>query len=145
MGRLGSLRAVSAGPTLGVGAVVVVDGALLVVRRGRDPARGLWSLPGGRVEPGEALAEAVAREVKEETGLDVEVGELAGVFEVIDGAHFVVIDYFATCPVGQAPRAGSDAAEVRWVPVAELAGLECTPRLVETLTEWGVIPLPESK
>ena len=71
------------GPIVGVGAVVMRDdNHLLMVRRGKEPAKGLWSLPGGRLEHGEYIAGAVAREVKEETGLEVEVGRLAGIFEV---------------------------------------------------------------
>ena len=133
------------GPIVGVGAIVLKDGALLLVRRDREPALGRWSLPGGRVEPGELLVDAVRREVKEETGLDVEVGDRAGVFEVIGDAHYVVIDYFATCQAEQAVSAGTDAADVRWVPVDRLGELDCTPRLRETLAEWGVIPFYEQK
>ncbi|MBA2426220.1 MAG: NUDIX domain-containing protein [Actinobacteria bacterium] len=70
-------------PTLGVGAVVVRDGALLMVQRAHEPGRGLWSVPGGRVEHGEHLSAAVAREVREETGLEVEVGDLLGIYEVV--------------------------------------------------------------
>jgi len=73
-------------PTLGVGAVVVRDDALLMVKRAHEPGRGLWSLPGGRVEHGEHLSAAVAREVREETGLEVEVGDLLGIYEVVGGA-----------------------------------------------------------
>ena len=132
-------------PILAVGAIVVRDGSLLLVRRGRDPGRGLWSLPGGRVEAGESLSEAVRREVKEETGVDVEVGDLAGVFEVRDPTHLVVLDYFAVAQADQAPRAGTDADDARWVPYEEMAAIPCTPRLIETLTGWGVFPSPRSK
>ena len=146
MRRLGSLRAVSEPrPTLAVGAIVVRDGRLLMVRRGREPGRGLWSLPGGRVEAGESLSEAVRREVKEETGLDVAVGELAGVYEVPAPDHLVVLDYFAVAPADQAPRAGTDADEAGWVPFERIRSLECTPRLIETLTGWGVFPGPGVK
>lgn len=131
---------VSGGPTVGVGAVVVRDGALLLVRRGRDPGRGLWSLPGGRVEHGERLADAVRREVREETGLEVEAGELLGVYEVVgDDHHFVVLDYVATASGDEPPRPSGDVDAARWVPLGDVERLECTPRFVETLTAWGVL------
>ena len=86
----------SKGPIVGVGAVVIRDdNHLLMVRRGKEPAKGLWSLPGGRLEHGEYIADAVAREVKEETGLDVEVVRLAGIFEVPGEQHYVILDYIA--------------------------------------------------
>ena len=128
------------GPQVGVGAIVVKDGALLMVKRGSDPALGLWSVPGGRVEQGERLRDAVRREVKEETGLDVEVGELVGVFEALGPPHFVILDYRAKPTDDAAPVAAGDAADVRWVPFEEMDGLECTPRLAETLRGWKVIP-----
>ena len=141
MRRLGSLRAVSEErPTLGVGAIVVRDGSLLLVRRGREPGLGLWSLPGGRVEAGESLIEAVRREVREETGLDVIVGDLAGVYEVRTPTHLVVLDYFAEARPDEVPRAATDADDAKWVPFEQIEGLTCTPRLVETLTDWGVLP-----
>ena len=125
---------------MAVGAIVVQDGKLLMVRRGRAPGEGLWSLPGGRVEQGEHLAAALVREVKEETGLDVDVTGTAGIFEVVGEHHFVVIDYFARVTRAAEPVPGSDAAEVRWVDLGAVAGLECTPNLLETLRGWRVLP-----
>jgi ADP-ribose pyrophosphatase YjhB (NUDIX family) len=125
--------------TLAVGGIVVRDGALLMIRRGREPNEGLWSIPGGRVEPGEFLSDAVKREVKEETGLEVEVGELIGILEVPSDDHFVILDYGVTPVDDSEPVAGDDAMEVRWVPLDEVASLDCTPRFVETLTGWGVL------
>lgn len=130
------------GPVLAVGAIVISDGALLMVRRGRDPGRGLWTVPGGRVEPGETLEAAVRREVAEETAVDVEVGPLAGVLEVPGDPHYVVLDYVATVAGGREPTAGHDAAEARWIPLAEVASLPCTPRFVTMMREWGVLPRP---
>ena len=128
------------GPQVGVGAIVVKGDALLMVKRGKEPALGLWSVPGGRVEQGEQLKDAVRREVKEETGLDVEVADFAGVYESMGEPHFVILDYRAE-PIGDAdPVAAADAADARWVPFADIAHLECTPRLVETLRGWGVLP-----
>ena len=111
-----------------------------MVRRDRDPGRGLWSVPGGRVEQGETLADAVAREVLEETGITTVVGELLGVFEVISpDDHLVVLDYLATADQAAIPIAADDAAEARWVPLDQVAALECTERFVETLRGWGVL------
>ncbi len=117
------------------------QGRLLMVRRGRPPGEGLWSVPGGRVEPGESDAEAVARELLEETGLIVSVGDLAGVVERPgpDGVTFVIHDYAATA-VGGVLRAGDDAADARWVAVPDLDDLPLTPGLLEALREWGTLP-----
>jgi ADP-ribose pyrophosphatase YjhB (NUDIX family) len=127
-----------------VGAVVLDDaGRLLLVRRGREPNRGLWSLPGGRVEPGESDAEAVAREVLEETGLRVRVGAVVGRVRIPAGTGLVydVADHRCTlADPRQDARAGDDADEVLFADAATLAGLSCTPLLVETLREWGVLP-----
>ena len=130
------------GPQVCVGAVVVRDDCLLLVRRGRGPAAGEWSVPGGRVETGETLAEAVVREVAEETGLDVVCDELIGWVERIDpDHHFIIFDFGAT-PVGAAeaaPRAGDDAAEVAWVPLNDLGSLRLVDGLAEFLASNGVI------
>lgn len=115
------------------------DGSLLMVQRGEGPAAGKWSVPGGRVEAGEWLADAVRREVSEETGLKIEVAELAGIFEVPGDPHYVVLDYLATAHDDRPPRAAGDAAAAAWVPLEDIASLQCTPRLVETLTAWGVL------
>jgi ADP-ribose pyrophosphatase YjhB (NUDIX family) len=128
------------GPVLAVGAIVVRDDALLLVRRDRPPAEGLWSLPGGRVEPGEAVVDAVKREVEEETGLEVEVLGLAGVFEVFGDTHYVILDHLARAPAGAEPAPGDDASEARFVPLGAVESLPLTPRLAETLKAWGVLP-----
>ena len=125
-------------PQIAVGAVVVRDGELLMVQRDTDPGKGLWSVPGGRLEAGEYLSAAVAREVKEETGLDISVGELLGILEVVGDPHYVILDFVATTADEAEPRAGDDVADVRWVPLDEVSKLECTPRLRETLRGWGV-------
>lgn len=127
-------------PELAVGAVVVRDGALLLVRRGRGVGAGRWSLPGGRLERGETLAAAVARETREETGLAVVVGPLCGVAERrFDGAHYVILDYWCD-PVGEdAPVAGDDAAAVTWARLADLDRLDLVPLLPEFLAEHGVL------
>lgn len=136
---------VDGAPTVAVGAVVVHEGSLLMVRRGHEPAKGLWTIPGGQVEKGEYLTDAVGREVQEETGLDVEVGPLLGVFEVVGEPHFVILDHVAVPLTAEEPVAGSDADAARWVPLDEVHELDCTPRLVEMLTAWGVLGAPVNK
>lgn len=127
-------------PQIAVGAIVVRDGALLMVQRANDPGAGLWSLPGGRVEHGEYLAAALRREVAEETGLEVEVRDLVGILEVVGDPHYVILDYFAEVTGEGAPVAADDVSDARWVPLDEVAGLPCTPRFFETLRGWGVLP-----
>ena len=125
---------------MAVGAIAVHDGRLLLVRRAKDPGRGLWSLPGGGVETGEYLEQAVAREVREETGLAARAHALAGVFEVPGDPHYVVLDYLVQITGGLEPTPGADASDARWVPFDQLEELPCTPRLVETLRAWGALP-----
>ena len=127
-------------PHLGVGAIAVANGRLLMVRRAREPGRGLWSLPGGHVEGGEYLSDALRREVKEETGLDVTVGGLAGIFEVVGEQHLVVLDFMVDVSGDPVPSAGGDADEARWVELDDVGALDCTPRFHETLRGWGVLP-----
>jgi len=106
-----------------VGGVVLCtegEAQVVLVKRGRAPAKGAWTLPGGRVLPGESLRVAVARELAEETGLDVEVGPLIEVVEVFRAPyHYVIHDHLCAL-VGGELRAGDDAEEAVWVPVAEM-------------------------
>lgn len=125
-----------------VGAVVTDGtGRLLLVRRGHPPGEGLWSVPGGRVEPGETDAAAVAREVMEETGLAVTAGALLGsvVRDGVPGVVYDIFDYAAQVTGGDL-RAGDDAADARWVAVRDLTTLPLTPGLLAALTEWGALP-----
>ena len=119
-------------PTVAVGAIVFDDdGRVLLVQRGRPPAEGLWSVPGGRVERGERLVNAVAREVLEETGLVVEVGPLAEVVERIgDGYHYVILDYVARA-IGGTLTAGDDAKDARFVD--DLGAYACTEGLADVV------------
>jgi 8-oxo-dGTP diphosphatase len=124
-----------------VGAVVRDEsGRILVVRRARPPSEGLWSIPGGRVEPGETLVEAVRREVREETGLDVDVQGILGHVDIPHGELVYEVADFAARVSGNVPPlvAGDDAAEARWVTAAELSDLPTTPQLMPTLAGWGV-------
>lgn len=128
------------GPVVAVGALVIDDGKLLMIKRDREPGKGLWTVPGGRVELGEYLDQALRREVREETGLDIEVGGLAGIFEVVGDDHFVIHDYAAHLTTdGQEPVVGDEVAEIRWVPLEEISDLECTPRFAETLKAWEIL------
>lgn len=126
-------------PEICVGAVAVRDGCVLLVRRGHGPALGRWSVPGGRVEWGETLADAVVREVAEETGLEVDCGELAGWVERIGADyHYVIADFWVTVRGEGAPVAGDDAAEARWVSLSGLGDLDLTSGLADFLRSIGV-------
>lgn len=110
-----------ASPVPAVGVVCLRGGEVLLIRRGRPPREGEWSLPGGRIEPGERAADAALRELVEETGV---TARLTGLLDVVDGVfleaglHYVLIDYGAEWLSGE-PVAGDDAAEARFWPLAE--------------------------
>ncbi len=134
-------------PVVGVGAVIVREGKILLVKRGNEPNRNMWSIPGGIVKVGESLIEALKREVEEEVGLKVEVGDVACVSEEIieeDGRirfHYVIIDFFADV-VGGELKPDSDALDARWVPLEEIDSLnvvEFVRKLVDRLRRGGDI------
>lgn len=111
-------------PTPAVGVVCLRGDTVLLIRRGRPPRLGEWSLPGGRIEPGERAVDAALRELREETGVTAEIVGLAGVVDGLFpevGAHYVLIDYAARWIAGE-PVAGDDAAEAAFVPLAEVEG-----------------------
>ncbi len=131
-------------PVPAVAAVIIEDGKLLLIRRGVEPSKGKWSVPGGSVEWGESLMDAVKREVREETGLEIEVGKVAGALDLrtegADGVsyHYVIIDYFAR-PTGGELGPGDDASDARWVSLDELDSYDLTAHLRERLGEMGVM------
>lgn len=131
-------------PEISVGAVVVVHGHLLLIERGREPARGQWSVPGGRVEFGETLTQAVVREVAEETGLNVVCGALLGMVERMSASyHHVILDYQAS-PVERREAlpvltAADDAAAAAWVALDEVATLPLVDGLLAFLEDHGIL------
>src|SRR5262249_25147534 len=138
---------VVARPEVCVGAVVVHDDRLLLVRRGRGAGAGLWSVPGGRVEPAERLEAAVIREAAEETGLQVVVdGWIGWVERIGPGYHFVIHDFAVSLAPGVVPDdavSGDDATDVRWQLLETLReSSDLVPGLVEFLAEHGVVPAP---
>jgi 8-oxo-dGTP diphosphatase len=125
-----------------VGAVIKdSEGRLLLIKRGHEPGAGLWSLPGGRIEPGETDQQAVAREVLEETGLHVECGRLLGRAELPGPGDSVIVvnDYLAVVTGGQL-AAADDAAAARWVTAADLPTLPLTEGLTTYLSAWNATP-----
>ena len=133
-------------PVVGVGGVIIENGRALLIRRGSEPLRGEWSIPGGTLELGESLQEGVARELREETGLDVRVLELIEVFDRIfpnDGSpqahakprprfHFVIVDYLCERISGE-PRAGSDVTDVAFATEDELEKFHLTETATRVL------------
>jgi mutator protein MutT len=127
-----------------VGALIIEEDKLLMIRRGNPPFEGYWSIPGGKIKWGEKLEEALKREVQEELSVEVEVGELAGIVESIvekEGDvvyHYILIDYFCRIISGT-PKASSDALELRWVSLKELRNIKVTPSLLKLLKELKMI------
>ncbi len=127
-----------------VGAILTDGGRILLIRRGHEPEAGRWSLPGGRIEPGETDHQALVREVREETGLEVTPGSLAGAVDrpAPGGRILAIRDYLATI-TGGTLAAGDDADDARWFSMAELHSLPLSTGLLEALNDWGVAgPVP---
>jgi 8-oxo-dGTP diphosphatase len=124
-------------PIVAVGVIVLRDGRIALIRRDREPAKGLWTFPGGAVELGETVREAAQREAREETGLEVEIGEVAAVVDNVirdaSGAiqyHYVILDFYAR-PTGGVLRAGTDVSDARWASLADVETLEMTEKARE--------------
>lgn len=127
-------------PEVCVGAIAVDNDRLLLVRRGHGAAAGEWSVPGGRVEAGETLAEAVVRELLEETGVEGVCNDLVGWVERIsEDSHYVILDFRVDVLEPGEPVAGDDAAEAAWVPLSEVAELMLVDGLAEFLHENGIL------
>jgi 8-oxo-dGTP diphosphatase len=123
----------------GASALIVVDGKVVLIRRGKEPFRNHWSLPGGSVQPKEHIRDAVKREVREETGLDVVVGRVASYSEVIaEREHFVVLAFHCSV-VGGELRAGDDALEAEFVHPMDLGDKTTTPGLEDVLRDAGLL------
>jgi mutator protein MutT len=127
-------------PEVCVGAIALDDDRLLLIRRGHGPAAGEWSIPGGRVEAGETLAEAVVRELLEETGIEGVCDQMVGWAERIGpDHHFVILDFAVTVLEASTPRAGGDAAEAAWVDLDEVAHYRLVEGLADFLHEHGIL------
>lgn len=123
---------------VGVGVVVVDDGHMLLIKRGKHPGKGLWAVPGGKVRFGEELVEAAKREVLEETGLVVTVGQVVWAGEVMDETrHMVLVDFEASVVGGQL-AAGDDADEAEWVDLADIASYRLTPTMYDLIETMGL-------
>ena len=135
-------------PLVGVGAVIIKEGKILLVKRANEPNKGRWSVPGGLVRKGESLVDALKREIREELNVDIDVGDVACVTDEIFyddkggvAYHYVVIDFFAE--IRGNPKPGSDAADVKWVSLKEIDKIdvvEFVKMLVEKITrkEGGI-------
>lgn len=128
-------------PLVGVGAVAIKNGKILLVKRAFEPGAGKWSIPGGLVEVGEKLSDACSRETEEETGIKVEVLELINVFDMIDRDedgkaryHYVLVDFLAK-PVGGEERKSEEVSEIAWVDYQEAKRMDLTKTARRALEE----------
>ena len=134
-----------AGPSVGVGAIVIHEGKILLVKRGVDPGKGLWAIPGGTLRLGETLRECAAREILEETGITIAVGECVYVFDLIERDeigkikfHFVVADFAAIYVSGE-PKAGDDADGAGWFTPEDLVDLPVSQNTIKALHSLGFL------
>lgn len=132
-------------PLVGVGVVVIRDGRVLLVRRGKPPGKGSWAIPGGLVKLGETLRKAAEREIAEETGLHIKAGEPVYTFDIVHRDrqgrvqyHYVIVDLRAEYVSGQI-RPADDVDDAGWFAPAELAGIEISPHTLGLLKKLGLI------
>jgi acetyl-CoA carboxylase carboxyl transferase subunit beta len=124
----------------GASGLIVADGKVLLIRRGKEPYKDHWSLPGGGVEPGERIRDAVKREVLEETGLEVDVGLVAGYREEVIGPreHYLILAFHCTVTGGEM-CAGDDAVECGYFDPNELTDVPLTPALMDVFRDAGLL------
>ena len=132
-------------PRVGVGAIIIHEGNILLVERGVEPSRGLWAIPGGTLKLGETLQECAAREILEETGISIKVGACIYVFDYFERDesgkvrfHFVIVDFAAEYISGD-PKGADDAEDARWVAPEELSKLPVAKNTLKALKEIGFI------
>jgi ADP-ribose pyrophosphatase len=132
-------------PRVGVGAIIVKEGKVLLVKRGIEPSKGLWAIPGGTLKLGETLQECAAREILEETGIKIKVGECIYVFDFIERDnkrkikfHFVIVDFAADYVSGE-PQGADDALEARWLSRLELSDLPVAENTLAALRTVGFL------
>ena len=132
-------------PRVGVGAIIIYEGKILLVERGGEPSRGLWAIPGGTLKLGEKLQECAAREILEETGITIRVGDCIYVFDFFqhdEGGkikfHFVIVDFAAEYVAGEL-KASDDAADARWLAPEELSSLPVAKPTLAALRSIGFL------
>ena len=132
-------------PRVGVGAIVIHEGRILLVKRASSPGKGFWAIPGGLVELGETVREAAERELLEETGVKARAGEVFYLFDFIDRDadgtikyHYIIVDFLADY-LGGEPRAADDVSDARWVSPAEAAAMNLSPTTRKLLKQMKFI------
>jgi mutator protein MutT len=126
-------------PLVGVGVLIIENGKILLVKRGNEPNKGLWSIPGGLIKLGESPEEAAIRELKEETGLNAIIEKLLGVFNIIikdnNGRikyHYIIIDYIGKLISGEL-KPGDDVLDAKWFDISELKNIQISPTVIKAL------------
>lgn len=133
-------------PRVGVGAIVIHEGKILLIKRGAAPGKGLWAIPGGTLKLGETMRECAAREILEETGVTIAVGDCIYVFDLIERDeaekikfHFIVVDFAALYISGE-PQGADDADEARWFEPEDMDGPDISQNTLKALRTLGYLP-----